>query len=29
MIYYIDLGYTFLFLEYCSDALVKSSDVIE
>ena len=28
MIYYTDLGYAFLFLEYCSDALVKSSEVI-
>ena len=28
MIYYTDLGYSFLFLEYCSDALVKSSEVI-
>ena len=23
MIYYTDLGYAFLFLEYCSDALVS------
>ena len=28
MIYYTDLGYAFLFLEYCSDALVKSREVI-
>ena len=31
MIYYTDLGYAFLaflFLEYGSDALVKSSEVI-
>ena len=28
MIYYTDLGYAFLFLEYCSVALVKSSEVI-
>ena len=25
MTYYTDLGYAFLFLEYCCDALVKSS----
>ena len=23
MMYYTDLGYAFLFLEYCSDALVS------
>ena len=28
MIHYTDLGYAFLFLEYCSTALVKSSEVI-